>query len=83
MFWRRAIDPNFDAKTLMPAIIETVGMLLNPVRAETKRAQPAAVPKPARKSEAAHEKHKEYRDLVLALAALAGAAYWSGAATSP
>ena len=32
MFWRRAIDPSFDAKTVMPAIVETVGMLLNPVR---------------------------------------------------
>ena len=32
MFWRRAVDPNFDAKTVMPAIVETIGMLLNPVR---------------------------------------------------
>ena len=38
MFWRRAVDPDFDAKTLMPAIVQTIGRLLNPVpAADTKR----------------------------------------------
>lgn len=31
MFWRRAIDPNFDAGALVPAIVATVQGLLNPV----------------------------------------------------
>ncbi len=30
LFWRRAIDPNFDAKALMPAVMNLVGLLLNP-----------------------------------------------------
>jgi len=30
MFWRRAVDPNFDAKQLMPAITALIGTLLNP-----------------------------------------------------
>lgn len=31
MIWRRAIDPSFDGKTLMPAIVALVSKLLNPV----------------------------------------------------
>jgi AcrR family transcriptional regulator len=31
MFWRRAIDPNFDAKAVLPAVLETIGKMLNPV----------------------------------------------------
>jgi AcrR family transcriptional regulator len=30
MFWRRALDPQFDAKTLMPAIMMLLGGLINP-----------------------------------------------------
>ena len=30
LFWRRAIDPAFDAQTLMPAVMGLVGLLLNP-----------------------------------------------------
>lgn len=30
MFWRRAVDPNFDAKTVMPAITSLVSSLLKP-----------------------------------------------------
>ena len=29
MFMRRALDPDFDAKTLVPAVMELVGKLLN------------------------------------------------------
>lgn len=32
MFWRRAVDPDFDAKALIPAIVQTVGLLFNPVQ---------------------------------------------------
>lgn len=39
MLWRRAIDPNFDSKSLMPAIVTVVSQLLNP--------QPAAQREPA------------------------------------
>jgi len=38
MFWRRAVDPAFDAKALMPAIMALVTAMLNPT---------AAVPTPA------------------------------------
>lgn len=31
MIWRRAVDPDFDGKALMPAIVMLVGKLLNPV----------------------------------------------------
>jgi AcrR family transcriptional regulator len=30
MFWRRAVDPTFDANAVMPAIVFTVAKLLNP-----------------------------------------------------
>lgn len=31
MFWRRAIEPNFNAREVLPVITELVGTLLNPV----------------------------------------------------
>lgn len=31
MFWRRAIEPSFNARTVLPVLIELVGSLLNPV----------------------------------------------------
>jgi hypothetical protein len=31
LFWRRAVDPNFDAPKLIPAITDLVRTLLNPV----------------------------------------------------
>lgn len=31
MFWRRAVDPAFDAQTLIPAVVATIEKLLNPV----------------------------------------------------
>jgi len=31
LFWRRAVHPDFDAKAMMPAIMQMVGLLLNPV----------------------------------------------------
>jgi AcrR family transcriptional regulator len=33
MFWRRAVDPDFDSKQLLPAIISLINKLLNPVQA--------------------------------------------------
>ena len=33
LFWRRAIDPQFDAKAVMPAVMKLVGLLLNPIDA--------------------------------------------------
>lgn len=30
LFWRRAVDPNFDAKTMVPIITRLIGGLLNP-----------------------------------------------------
>jgi TetR/AcrR family transcriptional regulator, repressor for uid operon len=31
LFWRRAIDPAFDGKTMIPAMVELIRQLLNPV----------------------------------------------------
>lgn len=31
LFWRRAVDPNFDAKAMVPVITALIGSLLNPV----------------------------------------------------
>lgn len=31
MFWRRAIEPGFDARASLPVLVEMVGALLNPV----------------------------------------------------
>lgn len=31
MFWRRAVDPTFDPQTVMPAVLQLVSQLLNPV----------------------------------------------------
>ena len=39
LFWRRAVDPAFDPKAILPAIIETIGLLLRPVSND---AQPSA-----------------------------------------
>lgn len=35
LFWRRAVDPNFDAAKLIPAITDLIRTLINPVEAET------------------------------------------------
>ena len=35
MFWRRAVDPAFDVNRLLPAILETIGLLMRPVVNET------------------------------------------------
>ena len=40
MFWRRAVDPSFDAKAVMPAVMSLIRSLLNPV------AEPAPGPEP-------------------------------------
>ncbi|PPC84901.1 MAG: TetR family transcriptional regulator [Hyphomicrobium sp.] len=31
LFWRRAIEPNFNAREVLPVVIELVGSLLNPI----------------------------------------------------
>lgn len=31
MFWQRAVDPDFDARLAMPAVLQLIGTLLNPV----------------------------------------------------
>ena len=31
MFWRRAVDPNFDAKAVMPVLTGILSNLFNPV----------------------------------------------------
>ena len=35
MFWRRAIEPNFNMRDVLPVVIELVGSLLRPVDAST------------------------------------------------
>ena len=41
MFWRRAVDPSFDPKAVMPAVMSLIRTLLNPV------AEPGPVSGPA------------------------------------
>jgi hypothetical protein len=33
MFWRRAVDPAFDPATVMPAVLQLIRTLLNPLPA--------------------------------------------------
>jgi TetR/AcrR family transcriptional regulator, repressor for uid operon len=35
MFWRRAVDPSFNAAAVMPAVLQLIRALLNPVTAPT------------------------------------------------
>ena len=44
LFWRRAIDPTFDAQALLPAVMHLVGLLLNPIGAEPTYSDCAAEP---------------------------------------
>ena len=39
LFWRRAVDPGFDAKVILPAIIAVFGSQLRPVTAPTTEVQ--------------------------------------------
>jgi len=43
MFWRRAVDPDFDAKAVLPAIVGIIGHLLDPEQ-KCAAAIPAAAP---------------------------------------
>lgn len=43
LFWRRAVDPNFDAARVMPAITGLIGSLINPTEPDVATAtQPAS-----------------------------------------
>ena len=48
LFWRRAVDPNFDAKKMVPVITALIGSLINPVDV---RLAPAALPVHTNKAE--------------------------------
>ena len=39
MFWRRAVDPTFDTRAVMPAVLHIISGLLNPIPAPTQAAQ--------------------------------------------
>ena len=41
LFWRRAVEPGFDAASMLPVIVGIIGGLLNPIAAEHPR-QPAS-----------------------------------------
>jgi AcrR family transcriptional regulator len=41
MFWRRAVDPNFDVQAVMPTVLQTIGALLNPAPAAPAAAENA------------------------------------------
>ena len=52
LFWRRAVHPDFDAKSVLPALTQLIGMMLNPTdvptdapnrKAERPRAAPVEV----------------------------------------
>ena len=42
MFWRRAVDPQFDAKLILPAITSVLGLLMRPVNVATGASEVAA-----------------------------------------
>lgn len=44
MFMRRAVDPNFDAKTVVPAVMKLIAKLLNPVGEERTPSKEEAAP---------------------------------------
>lgn len=48
LFWRRAIDPDYDAAAMLPAIMDLVSRLINPVSDKTLPAQAAKEPEAAR-----------------------------------
>lgn len=49
MFWRRAIEPDFDARVALPVLVDLVGSLLNPIALDE---QPQTRPGSARKAAA-------------------------------
>lgn len=56
LFWRRAVDPDFDAHKVLPVLVRMVSTLLNPVdpaMAGSARPRPAVKAGRTRKSEAA------------------------------
>jgi TetR/AcrR family transcriptional regulator, repressor for uid operon len=44
LFWRRAVDPRFDAKTMVPIITSLIATLINPVTSPTPYANTNAAP---------------------------------------
>lgn len=48
LFWRRAVDPDYDAEAMLPAIMELVSKLINPVSDRVPSAEPANDPGAAR-----------------------------------
>ncbi|HPG89935.1 MAG TPA: TetR/AcrR family transcriptional regulator [Hyphomicrobium sp.] len=40
MFWRRAIEPNFNTREVLPVLVELVGSLLNPVESLARAPMP-------------------------------------------
>ena len=42
LFWRRAVDPGFDAKTMVPVVTALIGSLINPVPPALLPAAPAS-----------------------------------------
>ena len=44
MFWRRAVDPNFDAKAVMPVLTGLLATLINPVNHPGSASAQAAAP---------------------------------------
>ena len=41
MFWRRAVDPNFDAKAVLPALVALISSLVNPLPPMAEKAEAA------------------------------------------
>ena len=47
MFWRRAVDPAFDPTAVMPAVLQLIRALLNPVpRADARAKHPTTTTRP-------------------------------------
>ncbi len=44
LFWRRAVDPDYDAEAMLPALIQLVSTLINPVPEGISKVQAANDP---------------------------------------
>jgi TetR/AcrR family transcriptional regulator, repressor for uid operon len=44
LFWRRAVDPNFDARAMVPLITDLIGGLLNPTLFDPTQIDPTVAP---------------------------------------
>jgi HlyD family secretion protein len=74
LFWHRALNPEFDTRAVLPALMTMIETLINPVNAS---ASPAAKPAPSGK-----KTMKKTKLLPLLAALMAGSGVWALSATA-